>query len=85
MMSARTQKRLMQQDTNKKLDELLVLSKDANRKIDRIGERVDNIDHRLSLLETQVGKVTTKAFVAGGLGGAIVTVGIELIKAKFGG
>lgn len=84
-MSARTQKRLAQQNTNAKLDELLDLSKEANRKIDRIGERVDNIDNRLSSLEMQVGKVTTKAFVAGGLGGAIVTVGIELIKAKFGG
>lgn len=84
-MSTKEQKHLNQSNTNEKLDELLDLSKEANRKIDRIGERVDDIDHRLSLLETQVGKVTTKAFVAGGLGGAMVTVGIELIKAKFGG
>lgn len=84
-MSAREQKRLNQRNTNEKLDELLDLSKEANRKIDRIGERVNDIDHRLSSLETQVGKVTTKAFVAGGLGGAMVAVGIEFIKAKFGG
>lgn len=71
--------------TNDKLDELLELSKSANRKIDRIGERVDNIDLRLSSLEMQVGKMTTKALIAGGLGGAMVTLGIELIKAKFGG
>lgn len=84
-MSARELKRLRPRDTNDKLDELLDLSRAANHKIDRIGKRVDNIDHRLSSLETQVGKVTTKAFVAGGLGGAMVAVGIELIKAKFGG
>lgn len=85
MTSARERKRQEQLSANDKLDQILTLSREANAKIDRIGERVNNIDHRLSSLETQVGKVTTKAFVAGGLGGALVAVGIELIKAKFGG
>lgn len=55
-MSAREQKRLNQRNTNEKLDELLDLSKEANRKIDRIGERVNDIDHRLSSLKPKWAK-----------------------------
>lgn len=88
-MSARMKKQLRtqieQEQTNAKLDEILDLSRAANAKIDRLGERVENIDDRLLQLEKRMDKLGVKALMAGGLGGAVVTIGIELIKAKFGG
>ena len=88
-MSARMKKQLRpqieQEHTNAKLDEILDLSRAANAKIDRLGERVENIDDRLLQLEKRMDKLGVKALMAGGLGGAVVTIGIELIKAKFGG
>lgn len=74
-----------QQDTNDKLDELLDLSRQANFKIDRIGEQVEDMDGRLKELEKRMDKLGIKAIAAGGLGGAVVSVGIHLIKAHFGG
>lgn len=89
MMSARMKKQLQQQSeqalTNAKLDEILDLTRLANSKIDRLGERVENIDDRLLQLEKRMDKLGVKAVMAGGFGGAVVTIGIELIKAKFGG
>lgn len=89
MMSARFRKHKEEQDektqTQAKLDELLDLSRAANDKIDRLGERVENLDERLLKLEKRMDKLGVKAVAAGGLGGLIVTVGLELIKAKFGG
>ena len=88
-MSARMKKQLRtqieQEQTNAKLDEILDLSRAANAKIDRLGERVENIDDRLLQLEKRMDKLGVKALMAGGLGGAVVTIGIELINAKFGG
>lgn len=88
-MSAREQKRLKQEaeqaQTNQKLDEILDLTREVSRKIDRLDDRVDDIDGRLAMLEARMDKLGVKSVMAGGLGGLIVSVGIELIKAKFGG
>ncbi|HIF5498277.1 TPA: hypothetical protein ACX3BB_001258 [Pasteurella multocida] len=88
-MSARGRKRLEQEAeqalTNQKLDEILSLTREVNRKIDRLDDRVDDIDTRLEMLETRMDKLGIKSVMAGGLGGLVVSVGFELIKAKFGG
>lgn len=90
MMSARFKKpkKSEQEETSQtqaKLDELLDLSRAANHKIDRLGERVENLDERLLKLENRMDKLGAKAVLAGGMGGLLVSVGIELIKARFGG
>lgn len=88
-MSARERKRLEHEAeqalTNQKLDEILNLTREVNRKIDRLDDRVDDIDTRLEMLETRMDKLGIKSVMAGGLGGLVVSVGFELIKAKFGG
>lgn len=88
-MSARERKRLEQlaekQEINAKLDEILVLSRQANHKIDRLDGRVDDIDTRLVKVEESLAKLGVRAAVIGGLSGLVVSVGFELIKAKFGG
>lgn len=88
-MSAREQKRAEQaaerEMTNRKLDEILTLTREVNRKIDRLDDRVDDIDTRLEMLEACMDKLGIKSVMAGGLGGLVVSVGFELIKAKFGG
>ena len=87
-MSARERKRLEHEAeqalTNQKLDEILNLTREVNRKIDRLDDRVDDIDTRLEMLETRMDKLGIKSVMAGGLGGLVVSVGFELIKAKFG-
>lgn len=88
-MSARERKRLEQlaekQEINAKLDEILALSRQANHKIDRLDGRVDDIDTRLAKVEESLAKLGVRAAVIGGLSGWVVSVGFELIKAKFGG
>lgn len=88
-MSARDRKRLEHEAeqalTNQKLDEILNLTREVNRKIDRLDDRVDDIDTRLEMLEARMDKLGIKSVMAGGLGGLVVSVGFELIKAKFGG
>lgn len=88
-MSARERKRLAQlaekQEINAKLDEILTLSRQANHKIDRLDGRVDDIDTRLAKVEESLEKLGVRAAVIGGLSGLVVSVGFELIKAKFGG
>ncbi|AXP38828.1 hypothetical protein MY838_09920 [Haemophilus influenzae] len=88
-MSARERKRLAQlaekQEINAKLDEILTLSRQANHKIDRLDGRVDDIDTRLAKVEESLAKLGVRAAVIGGLSGLVVSVGFELIKAKFGG
>ena len=74
-----------QDQTNLKLDEILYLTREVNRKIDRLDDRVDDIDTRLEMLEARMDKLGIKSIMAGGLGGLVVSVGFELIKAKFGG
>ena len=68
-----------------KLDELLSLSRTVNHKIDRLDGRVDEIDSRLAKVEESLAKLGVRAAVIGGLSGLVVSVGFELIKAKFGG
>ena len=88
-MSARERKRLEHEAeqalTNQKLDEILDLTREVSRKIDKLDDRVDDIDARLKMLETRMDKLGIKSVMAGGLGGLAVSVGFELIKAKFGG
>ncbi|EGT80297.1 hypothetical protein BFQ30_08885 [Haemophilus quentini] len=88
-MSARERKRLEQlaekQEINAKLDEILVLSRQANHKIDRLDGRVDDIDARLAKVENSMAKLGVRSALVGGLGGLLVSVGFELIKAKLGG
>lgn len=68
-----------------KLDEILSLSRTVNHKIDRLDGRVDEIDSRLAKVEESLAKLGVRAAVIGGLSGLVVSVGFELIKAKFGG
>lgn len=75
----------MANSVHNKLDQILDLSKQANQKIDDLSEQVEHMDKRLNKVEQNMSKVSLKALAAGGLGGAIATIGIELIKAKFGG
>ncbi|OOF45626.1 hypothetical protein BKK51_05950 [Rodentibacter trehalosifermentans] len=88
-MSARERKRLEQlaekEQTNAKLDEILSLTRQVSHKIDRLDGRVDDIDVRLAQVERNLAKLGVKAAVVGGLSGLLVSVGFELIKAKFGG
>lgn len=73
------------EQTNAKLDEILSLTRQVNHKIDRLDGRVDHIDVRLAQVEKNLAKLGVKAAVMGGLSGLVVSVGFELIKAKFGG
>lgn len=68
-----------------KLDEILSLSRTVNHKIDRLDGRVDEIDSRLAKVEESLAKLGVRAAIVGGLSGLVVSVGFELIKAKFGG
>ena len=68
-----------------KLDEILSVSRTVNHKIDRLDGRVDEIDSRLAKVEESLAKLGVRAAVIGGLSGLVVSVGFELIKAKFGG
>ena len=68
-----------------KLDEILSLSRTVNHKIDRLDGRVDDIDTRLAKVEESLAKLGVRAAIVGGLSGLVVSVGFELIKAKFGG
>ena len=68
-----------------KLDEILSLSRTVNNKIDRLDGRVDEIDSRLAKVEESLAKLGVRAAVIGGVSGLVVSVGFELIKAKFGG
>lgn len=88
-MSARERKRLEElaekEQINAKLDEILALSRQANHKIDRLDGRVDDIDARLAQVEMSMAKLGVRSALVGGLGGLLVSVGFELLKAKFGG
>lgn len=88
-MSARDRKRLEQltesAQTNAKLDEILDLTRAVNHKIDRLDGRVDDIDVRLAKVENSMAKFGVRSALVGGLGGLLVSVGFELIKAKLGG
>ena len=88
-MSARDRKRLEQltesAQTNAKLDEILDLTRAVNHKIDRLDGRVDDIDVRLAKVENSMAKFGVRSVLVGGLGGLLVSVGFELIKAKLGG
>lgn len=80
-----TKRETAEELTNQKLDEILNLTREVNRKIDRLDDRVDDIDTRLEMLKARMDKLGIKSVMAGGLGGLVVSVGFELIKAKFGG
>ena len=88
-MSARDRKRIEQlsesAQTNAKLDEILDLTRAVNHKIDRLDGRVDDIDVRLAKVENSMAKLGVRSGLVGGLGGLLVSVGFELIKAKLGG
>ena len=88
-MSARDRKRLEQltesAQTNAKLDEILDLTRAVNHKIDRLDGRVDDIDVRLAKVVNSMAKLGVRSALVGGLGGLLVSVGFELIKAKLGG
>lgn len=73
------------EEISAKLDEILSLSRTVNHKIDRLDGRVDEIDSRLAKVEESLAKLGMRAAVIGGLSGLVVSVGFELIKAKFGG
>ena len=73
------------EEISAKLDEILSLSRTVNHKIDRLDVRVDEIDSRLAKVEESLAKLGVRAAVIGGLSGLVVSVGFELIKAKFGG
>ncbi|HHF0368126.1 TPA: hypothetical protein ACPJLN_000498 [Haemophilus influenzae] len=73
------------EEISAKLDEILSLSRTVNHKIDRLDGRVDEIDSRLAKVEESLAKLGVRAAVIGGLSGLVVSVGFELIKAKFGG
>lgn len=81
MMLAQEEQKTM----NAKLDEILSLSRQVNHKIDRLDGRVDDIDMRLGKVEENLAKLGVRAAIVGGLSGLVVSVGFELIKAKFGG
>ncbi|AWX14262.1 hypothetical protein CEP49_06710 [Mergibacter septicus] len=67
---------------HEKLDQILQLSVSANEKIDNMSLQLKTLDQRICELEKRMSKIGIKAVVAGGLSGAVVTVGIELIRAS---
>nr|DAW78171.1 MAG TPA: hemolysin [Caudoviricetes sp.] len=80
-----TKRETAEELTNQKLDEILDLTRAVNHKIDRLDGRVDDIDVRLAKVENSLAKLGVRSALVGGLGGLLVSVGFELIKAKFGG
>nr|DAW76824.1 MAG TPA: Protein of unknown function (DUF1515) [Caudoviricetes sp.] len=75
----------MSSSQDDKLDEILAISRSINNKVDLLFERVEDIDKRVQDVEQRMDKIGVRAVGAGALGGAITAVGIELIKAHFGG
>ena len=85
MYRGQTEREKAEAQTNQKLDEILDLTREVSRKIDRLDERVDDIDVRLAKVENSMAKFGVRSALVGGLGGLLVSVGFELIKAKLGG
>lgn len=75
--------RLNSQSTADDDDEVLVLLSDIHRQNQTMMSRFDALESNVTK-RAQAAGAMTGAFT-GGIGGAVVTIGIEFIKAKFGG
>lgn len=60
-------------------EQILSSLESIHQQNEQISSKLDNLEHNLTK------KATIAGAIAGGLSGAIITTGIELIKMKFGG
>lgn len=60
-------------------EQILSSLESIHRQNQQISAKIDNLEH------TVTKKATIAGAIAGGLSGAIISTGIELIKLKFGG
>lgn len=60
-------------------DEMLKMLAQIHEQNENISDKIDNLERKMTK------KATIAGAVAGGLSGAIISTGIELIKLKFGG
>lgn len=84
-MSRRKQK----QTDSEKLDLILSAVTEANEKIDRQNERIDVLQQEVHAMKKLVDEMARKnrrnSVIAGGVGGGLVALGIELLRLKLGG
>lgn len=60
-------------------DEMLEMLAKIHQQNEDISEKIDNLEHKMTK------KAMITGAISGGLSGAIISTGIELIKMKFGG
>lgn len=74
---------------NEKVDLILSLTERINDKVDQQNTDIVLLQQQVKALQLDLDdmrqKTRNQAILAGGLGGGIVAVGIELIRLKFGG
>lgn len=74
---------------NEKVDLILSLTERINDKVDQQNTDIILLQQQVKALQLDLDdmrqKTRNQAILAGGLGGGIVAVGIELIRLKFGG
>ncbi|OOH92190.1 hypothetical protein BMT54_01305 [Pasteurellaceae bacterium 15-036681] len=89
-MSKRNGKR---QDVNNKLEQILALAESINEKVDLQNTEIEELRRQVAatnkLVDEMARKHRKQAFTAGlaggGLGGALIATGFELMRMRFGG
>ncbi|QOF68310.1 hypothetical protein IFE17_02725 [Actinobacillus sp. GY-402] len=74
---------------NEKLDLILAITENISDKVDQQNEEIADLRRQMMEFRDDLEQISQKsrnqAFLAGGIGGGIVAVGIEFIRLKFGG
>ncbi|MGX3066442.1 hypothetical protein [Ursidibacter arcticus] len=82
-------RRKLKQTDSEKLDLILSAVTEANEKIDRQNERIDVLQQEVHAMKKLVDEMARKnrrnSVIAGGVGGCLVALGIELLRLKLGG
>ncbi|MGX2968790.1 hypothetical protein ACWIVU_00455 [Ursidibacter arcticus] len=82
-------RRKLKQTDSEKLDLILSAVTEANEKIDRQNERIDVLQQEVHAMKKLVDEMARKnrrnSVIAGGVGGGLVALGIELLRLKLGG
>ncbi|MFP4733320.1 hypothetical protein [Pasteurella multocida] len=75
--------------TGEKLDAILDKLDGIADKVDKQNKEIADLQKQVQALQADLSKMAKKnrnqALIAGGIGGGIVAVGIELIRLQFGG
>lgn len=74
---------------SEKLDAILHKLDNISDKVDEQNQEIADLQRQMRLLQADVAEIAKKsryqALIAGGIGGAIASVGMELLRVKFGG